>query len=143
MLRRRWACAMIVAGRCVGLGGAESMTCGSMMPGVRERRWAWSVVVVLLLGALAGSVSSAEPPRASKAESLARTYGDEVRPFLERHCLACHSGEKPKGSLNLDQLAAEFAARGTQERWLTVLKRVQAGEMPPKAKPRPAEQEVR
>src|SRR5262245_58214871 len=69
-------------------------------------------------------------------------YADQVRPFLVRHCLGCHGGEKPKGDFRLDRLAPDFADRPTRERWLAVLKRVEAGEMPPKAKPRPPEKEV-
>ncbi len=68
---------------------------------------------------------------------------DPVRPFLKQHCIACHGAEKPKGDLRLDTLVPDFSDAANRERWLTVLKRLQAGEMPPKAKPRPAEAEVR
>src|SRR5687767_8828707 len=63
--------------------------------------------------------------------------------FLARHCLACHEGDDPKGDLRLDQLSGDFADRASRERWLQVLERVRAGEMPPEEKPRPAEDEVR
>src|SRR5205823_6453809 len=75
--------------------------------------------------------------------TLAKQYDDQIRPFLARHCLECHSGAKPKGDFRLDQLSSDFADPTSRERWLTVLKRVQAGEMPPKGKPRPTENEVR
>src|SRR5437660_172954 len=73
--------------------------------------------------------------------SLGADYKDQVRPFLARHCLECHGGQKPKGDLRLDQLAADFAGAANREKWLAVLKRVKAGEMPPKSKPRPSEKE--
>jgi mono/diheme cytochrome c family protein len=67
---------------------------------------------------------------------------DPFRPFLVQHCLECHGAVKPKGELRLDQLAADFANDASRERWLAVLKRVEAGEMPPKAKPKPPAKEM-
>jgi cytochrome c553 len=72
----------------------------------------------------------------------AKSSADSIRPFLVRHCLECHGTEKPKGDFRLDRLAPDFADGANRERWLTVLKRVQAGEMPPKSKPRPPRNEV-
>jgi mono/diheme cytochrome c family protein len=77
-------------------------------------------------------------PRASSLKP-----DDPVRLFLTAHCLECHSGTKPKGDFNTEKLLAEFGDAANRERWLAVLKRVQAGEMPPKAKPRPAEKDVK
>jgi hypothetical protein len=72
----------------------------------------------------------------------ARQYDDQIRPFLVKHCQACHAGEKPKGAFRLDKLAPDFDGQANRERWLAVSKRLKAGEMPPKSKPRPPEQEV-
>jgi mono/diheme cytochrome c family protein len=74
--------------------------------------------------------------------SDARRYDDQVRPFLARHCQECHGGEKPKGDFRLDRLTPDFADDAVRERWLAVRQRIQAGEMPPKAKPRPPEKDV-
>jgi hypothetical protein len=67
-----------------------------------------------------------------------------IWPVLVAHCYGCHSQEtdKPKGDLRLDRLAADFADEASRQRWAAVLKRVQAGEMPPKGKPRLPEHEV-
>src|SRR5437879_302246 len=73
----------------------------------------------------------------------AKRYADQVRPFLVRHCLVCHGTEKPKRNFRLDRLSPDFADEPTRERWLAVLKRVEAGEMPPESKPRPPEKEIR
>src|SRR5262249_50890010 len=43
----------------------------------------------------------------------------------------------------VDQLSGDFADQASRERWLAVSKRIKAGEMPPKAKPRPPEKESR
>ncbi len=72
-----------------------------------------------------------------------RAYAEQVRPFLARHCLACHGPEKTKGKLRLDRLAPDFADRASRDRWLAVRERVRAGEMPPSSRPRPSAQEAR
>ncbi len=74
----------------------------------------------------------------------ARPFDEQVRPFLLRYCVECHGAEKPKGNLRLDRLSPDFADAANRDRWLTVLKRVQAGEMPPpKSKTRPPEKDLR
>jgi hypothetical protein len=83
-------------------------------------------VWVLLAGALAAAAS----PRDA-----------EVRAFLNQHCLECHGPEKAKGKFRVDFLPLEFSDRVRRERWLGVLKRIQAGEMPPKGRPRPPAQD--
>src|SRR5690349_1425213 len=97
-----------------------------------------AITAALFLTTLVFAAHAEQPPQpASSAEALAQAYADEVRPFLARHCLACHSGEKPKRELDLDRLAADFSDPSAQKQWLTVLERIESGEMPPKAKPRP------
>jgi hypothetical protein len=72
----------------------------------------------------------------------ARAYEVQIRPFLAMHCVGCHGAVKPKGDPRIDQLAADFDAAKSRDRWLAVLNRVKAGEMPPRGKPRPPEKEV-
>jgi hypothetical protein len=45
--------------------------------------------------------------------------------------------------LRLDKLAPDFTRAANRERWLMVRERIQAGEMPPKSKPRPPAKEAR
>jgi mono/diheme cytochrome c family protein len=78
----------------------------------------------------------------SAAEPDARVYDDQVRPILVAHCVRCHGPVKPKGDFRIDQLAPDFGTATSRDHWLAVLKRVQAGEMPPKGKPRPPEMDV-
>jgi hypothetical protein len=100
-----------------------------------------ALVLVLALAPLAWVASGQEPPSPGDHESAGKQAPDQVRAFLTKHCLECHGAEKPKGKFRVDQLSADFADQAGRERWLAVLKRVQAGEMPPKGKPRPAEEE--
>jgi mono/diheme cytochrome c family protein len=94
--------------------------------------------IVLLLSMPSDARDEAAPPTVPDQEP-----GVPVRAVLTRHCQECHSGEKPKGDFALDTLGADFDDPATRERWLAALKRVRAGEMPPKAKPRPAAEDVR
>ena len=38
----------------------------------------------------------------------AKQFDAQIKPFLARHCLSCHSGEKPKGDFDLEKLAHDF-----------------------------------
>ncbi len=87
------------------------------------------LLVMVLAGIVPGSAST--------------TAAESVRPLLDRHCISCHGPDKPKAGLRLDTLAPNFAEKVTRERWLTVLKRVSAGEMPPAGKQRLTEAETK
>lgn len=69
-------------------------------------------------------------------------FNERIRPFLAAHCLECHAGEQPKGEFALDMLSPGFDDEKSRERWLAVLGRIEAGEMPPKEKPRPPQEDV-
>ena len=45
-------------------------------------------------------------PTSLPAADPAPSYGNQVKPFLARFCLECHSGERPKGDLNLETVKA-------------------------------------
>jgi mono/diheme cytochrome c family protein len=100
-------------------------------------------VLVLALAPLAWVASGQEPAATSPVHggSVDKQAPNQVQAFLAKHCQECHGAEKPKGKFRVDQLSADFADQAGRERWLAVLKRIKAGEMPPKGKPRPAEEE--
>ena len=52
--------------------------------------------------------------------------------YFEKHCHQCHDASTKKGGLDLTALKLDDFAR-----WLKVHDRIEAGEMPPKSKPRP------
>jgi len=95
--------------------------------------------------ALGQHESTAVPPveSAAKLSDSKSSYDELIRPLLSRYCFDCHAIEKPKGDLRLDRLAVDFVAEADREMWLTVAKKLAAGEMPPKSKPRPPEHELR
>ncbi len=92
---------------------------------------AWFGVGLTLLGVVANCQADG-----------AQQFDEQVRPLLARHCVACHRGDKPKGKLRLDNLMPDFGDAATREHWSAVVKRLQAGEMPPKEQPRPTAKEV-
>ena len=59
-------------------------------------RFTASVLLLLLAGVASGR------------DDGPKQFDVEVKPFLARHCLSCHSGEKPKGDFSLDKLAPDF-----------------------------------
>jgi len=111
-------------------------------------RWLCGTVALLGFGMLFPGGPVAMPaeqagPAAKVAEPPdAKQFDEQVRLFLARHCQGCHGDDKPKGNFRVGRLAPDFDARASRERWLTVLKRVRDGEMPPKSKPRPPEKDV-
>lgn len=99
---------------------------------------AWAGV---LLAALHVSAAGAAPADL-KPSADGRQFEDQLRPFLTRHCVGCHGERKPKGKLRLDTLPVDLADAATRARWTAVIQRLEAGEMPPKEKPRPQAQDV-
>src|SRR5437762_9097120 len=103
--------------------------------------------VFLLFVALAvpGSTISGQESVTKPVESPpgAQPFNDQVRPFLAKHCRECHGAEKPKGNLRVDQLVADLTGKEDGERWANVLEQLKSGAMPPKKKPRPAENDLR
>src|SRR5690242_4363697 len=99
-----------------------------------------TVLLVCTVVLLASSTSAQEPPRRADVSF----FETKIRPVLVVHCYSCHSqhAEKLKGDLRLDRLSPDMSDEASRERWRAVLKRVKAGEMPPKSKPRPPEKEV-
>ena len=54
---------------------------------------------VLVLGTTVAPLAADEPP----------SYAKQVRPFIARYCLECHSAREDQGGLNLETYAARRA----------------------------------
>jgi hypothetical protein len=85
---------------------------------------------LLLLAVLAGVAGRANTD-AEPAAPLDRRFNENVRPFLKDYCLACHSGQKPKGKLDLSRHTSAAVVAQNERVWQTLLERVEANEMPP------------
>jgi mono/diheme cytochrome c family protein len=106
-----------------------------------HRLWVFTAASLLALGTVfwisqPNAVPQQPAPSADKTAS-AKEYDKTIQPFLAQHCLECHGAEKTKGDFRIDKLPPHFADDASRQQWQTVLKRVKAGEMPPKSKPRP------
>lgn len=66
------------------------------------------------------------------------TFEDAVRPFLARHCVACHGEQMQMAELRLDIYADETEALRHPGVWEDVLRMVRNGKMPPPGSPAPA-----
>ena len=89
--------------------------------------------LLALLGVVAASGAMPQRPPESCAGA--------VKPFLDRHCVACHSGEDAERGFRLDVFEDEASARAGLGAWTKARERVLAGDMPPARKPRPGAKE--
>src|SRR5262249_27056430 len=79
-----------------------------------------------------------EPPAAAAPPGATAAFRAEGVAFLNKHCLGCHGGAKPKADLALDKFADDASLLRDRKTWGRVLDTLRAGEMPPPAKPQPA-----
>ena len=77
------------------------------------------------------------PPEASP-DFFARS----VQPFLEKHCLDCHSGADAEGGIELDAYDSPSSVTTDRTTWQRVLRMVRGREMPPEDMPQPEPDQV-
>ncbi len=79
-----------------------------------------------------------EPParRAQQAPGAA-SFESSVLPFLAANCYACHNAQLSSGGLNLEAYTTAASIARDREKWERLRQKLQAGEMPPKGRPRP------
>ncbi len=98
------------------------------------RHLARFLIVSLVLPAVYAAQASSQGPHPPDSQ---------LRAFLDDHCVACHGPEVQKHRLRLDRLPKAFGDQDVAATWVKVLDRISSGEMPPKGRPRPAEDEAR
>src|SRR5688572_15194989 len=97
------------------------------------------VVGLLHIGTYCGRQCAAQTTSAAVSAKLA----SETQAFLGKHCHQCHSGPKPKGDFDLKGLPPTFSDKPNRQQWRKVVEQLQAGTMPPKEKPRPADADTK
>src|ERR1051325_7187727 len=70
--------------------------------------------------------------------AAAADFVKEIRPLISDYCLKCHSTEKHKGDMDLEQFASAAEVMNQPKVWQAVVEQLSLGEMPPKDKPQPA-----
>jgi hypothetical protein len=98
---------------------------------------------VLAVGLYPGLQPNQLAPEAFAEPGKAPDNANAIRPFLEQHCVGCHGPDTAKAGLRLDTLTVEFANPEKARVWQKVLERLQAGDMPPKKRPRPAQADTK
>src|SRR3989442_1234085 len=68
----------------------------------------------------------------------ARAFNGEVKPLVRNYCLKCHSTEKHKGDINLEQFVSAADVFKHPKPWERALEQLASGDMPPKEKPQPS-----
>ncbi len=68
-------------------------------------------------------------------------FDSKVRPFLKKHCFACHGDSDGEAGVDLSQLHGKFANADECGLWLKALDQLQADLMPPYEEPRPESRE--
>ncbi len=87
---------------------------------------------LVLAGSSSGQTDVAVESAAevSPAE-LQGQFDETIQPFLTTHCTDCHGEHDPEGMLNLSTFASSDDVAKSFASWELIVRRVQAGEMPP------------
>jgi mono/diheme cytochrome c family protein len=96
----------------------------------------------LLFGALGLPLWSAVDAQKPTAAQPSPSFQTTVEPFLAKSCYGCHNAKAKVAGLNLQAYSASTGLAEHREMWETVLRRIKAGEMPPKPLPRPNRDEL-
>lgn len=103
-------------------------------------------VLLIVLAAIAPPVVAQESPKeGSKVVSLEQSKADYERvvvPFFAKHCFACHNAKTMEGELDLKTLEFDMKSTASGTRWAVIAEKLMTGEMPPRERPRPAEESV-
>ena len=81
-------------------------------------------------------------PSRSQSQDLPPNFSQTGVAFLKKHCLECHSGDKPKAELSLAGFIDNASVVKKRKTWESVLKMVESSEMPPDDKPQPTAKEI-
>src|SRR5215211_4445275 len=79
---------------------------------------------------------------ACAAPLSAADFGPDAVTFLQKHCLGCHGEKKKSAGVALHTATDEASLLKSRKTFQSVLRVLEAGEMPPEGKPRPAVEEV-
>ena len=64
-------------------------------------------------------------------ERLAGAFAEDVQLFLEDNCFECHDSFMKSGGLDLTRFATLDDVANSMKTWQLILRRLDAGEMPP------------
>lgn len=95
-----------------------------------------AIIAVLLISSSGSSIARAAD---SPAEA---DFRDQVVPFLEAHCAACHSGDDAESGVSFEPFTKSPDVQQHYELWEKVIRLVEERQMPPVDEEQPTEKEV-
>lgn len=78
----------------------------------------------------------------TSAAATPNGFAEKIQPFIEAHCVGCHGPDSQKAGLRLDTLSPDLNDQGASTQWTHVYDKLLSGEMPPKNRPRPSQQDA-
>ncbi len=92
---------------------------------------------------LPGAVLPAtEPPVADSAELSEDDFNKNIKPFLTKYCLQCHTGDDNDSGLDLAHFESMPDMAEDLETWSTILDVLEQDSMPPPTEPQPDAKEI-
>jgi hypothetical protein len=70
------------------------------------------------------------------------TFAKDIAPLVNRYCVKCHGGAKPKARIALDKFTDDASVLKFRSTWEHVADNLRSGDMPPPGKPRPTAAEL-
>ena len=110
-------------------------------PSVRNLKRARPYLAFTVACLVASSQAQTQLPVVSQAAAPA-SFDQIVVPFVNQNCAGCHNDKLRVGGLSLTKYHDSAAMLRDRGLWEKVIRRVQAGEMPPKGLPRPKPEAV-
>jgi uncharacterized protein DUF1592/uncharacterized protein DUF1588/uncharacterized protein DUF1587/uncharacterized protein DUF1585/uncharacterized protein DUF1595 len=87
--------------------------------------------VVALAWTFGAGASQAPSERAILAGELDRVFARDIRPFLDKYCTSCHSGQAPAAQFDLRPYANAASVVKDFAHWQLVLDKLREAQMPP------------
>ncbi len=78
----------------------------------------------------------------ASGQDLPASFKAKVKPLIENHCVDCHGPQVQKANLRLDTLQPDLRDERTMAVWAAVHDKLISGEMPPKKRERPPQDEL-
>src|SRR5215510_16126169 len=92
-------------------------------------------VCLALIGALGwtfGAGASQSPnSRVGSAADIDRVFARDVRPFLDKYCTSCHSGQRPAAQFDLQPYVNTASVVKDFGHWRLLLDKLSSAQMPP------------
>lgn len=116
---------------------SRSVTTASLKKRLRSPRWAVAVVAIAVVmaaflfgGAWQSGPNSGHGQAQAAAKDAPLDYTTQIRPFFEKYCFDCHSGEFADEGLALDEYSNVESILADRKRWEKVFDLVRVGAMP-------------